>query len=59
MNSTIRIDLETFVPIHIIYRTVITKPGGGLEFREDIYGRDNKIWEALKAKGVVLGRETS
>jgi hypothetical protein len=38
---------------------VITKPGGGLEFREDIYGRDNKIWEALKAKGVVLGRETS
>lgn len=59
MNSTIRIDLETFVPIHIIYRTVITKPGGGLEFREDIYGRDNKIWDALKAKGVVLGQETS
>jgi L,D-transpeptidase YcbB len=53
-GTEIRIDLETPVPVHLIYRTAITKPGGGLEFRRDVYGRDAKIWEALKRKGVVL-----
>ena len=53
-GTEIRINLETPVPVHLIYRTAITKPGGGLEFRRDVYGRDAKIWEALKRQGVVL-----
>ena len=53
-GTEIRINLETPVPVHLIYRTAITKLGGGLEFRRDVYGRDAKIWEALKRQGVVL-----
>jgi hypothetical protein len=32
----------------------VTRPGGGLEFRRDVYGRDAKIWDALKLEGLVL-----
>ena len=52
--NRIKIELEKPVPIHLIYRTAITRPGGGLEYRKDIYGRDAKIWAALQAEGVVL-----
>ena len=58
-GTEIRINLETPVPVHLIYRTAITKLGGGLEFRRDVYGRDAKIWEALKRQGVVLRSITS
>ena len=50
-----RIDLETPVPVHLIYRTAVTTPKGGLEFRRDIYGRDARVWDALAAAGVALG----
>ena len=50
----IQIDLQNPVPVHLIYRTAVTIPGGGLEFRRDIYGRDTKIWDALQQEGVVL-----
>ena len=53
-KKEIKIELEKPIPIHLIYRTAITRPGGGLEFRKDIYGRDAKIWAALQAEGVVL-----
>ncbi|MEO0936639.1 MAG: L,D-transpeptidase family protein [Pseudomonadota bacterium] len=47
--------LDDPVPVHLIYRTAFTKPKGGLEFRRDVYGRDAKVWEALRREGVVLG----
>ena len=53
-----QIDLNIPVPVHLIYRTAITLPGGGLEFRRDIYGRDAKIWDALQLEGVVLNGDT-
>ena len=53
-EEEIQIDLHTPVRVHLIYRTAITLPGGGLEFRRDIYGRDAKIWVALQMEGVVL-----
>ena len=53
-KKKVQIDLESQVPVHLIYRTAITLPGGGLEFRRDIYGRDAKIWNALQLQGVVL-----
>ena len=49
-----KIDLETPVPVHLIYRTAISKPKGGMEYRRDIYGRDAKIFNALAKAGVVL-----
>lgn len=49
-----KVDLKVPVPVHLIYRTAITKPKGGMEYRRDIYGRDAKIFNALSKAGVVL-----
>jgi len=49
-----RVDLKTPVPVHLIYRTAIAKPKGGMEYRRDVYGRDAKIFNALSKAGVVL-----
>jgi len=57
-EDEVQIDLLNPVPVHLIYRTAVTIPGGGLEFRRDIYGRDTKIWEALQVEGVVLNDVT-
>lgn len=46
--------LDQPIPVHLIYRTAITMPRGGTEYRRDVYGRDAKIWSALAAAGVVL-----
>jgi murein L,D-transpeptidase YcbB/YkuD len=46
--------LASFVPVHLIYRTAVTKPTGGMTYRRDIYGRDAKILAALVGKGVVI-----
>jgi murein L,D-transpeptidase YcbB/YkuD len=48
------VPLEEHVPVHLIYRTAVSKPKGGMEYRRDIYGRDAKIWAALQNKGVQL-----
>ncbi|WP_417248959.1 L,D-transpeptidase family protein [Celeribacter sp.] len=48
------VPLETQVPVHIVYRTAVALPKGGMEYRRDVYGRDAKIWRALQDKGVQL-----
>ncbi|RBI84929.1 murein L,D-transpeptidase [Rhodosalinus halophilus] len=50
-----RVELETHVPVHLIYRTALTTPKGALHFRPDMYGRDARIWSALEARGVAIG----
>lgn len=56
LNSNVEtvIPLKEHVPVHLIYRTAVTKVGGGVEFRRDIYGRDAKIFSALQKAGVVI-----
>ena len=49
-----RVNLKQPVPVHIVYRTAIVSPGGRLNFRRDLYGRDAKIWQALQKEGVAL-----
>jgi murein L,D-transpeptidase YcbB/YkuD len=49
-----RVDLETPVPVHLIYRTALVNDRGGVEFRRDVYGRDADIWSALQNAGVSL-----
>jgi murein L,D-transpeptidase YcbB/YkuD len=49
-----RENLETPVPVHIVYRTSFTNVTGSLQFRRDIYGRDAKIWNALAREGVAV-----
>lgn len=46
--------LDEPVPVHLIYRTAISMPRGGTEYRRDVYGRDAKVWKALAAEGVAL-----
>ena len=49
-----RVNLETKVPVHIIYRTAFTDIRGKLNFRRDVYGRDALIWKALQKAGVEI-----
>ncbi|MBE0452058.1 MAG: L,D-transpeptidase family protein [Roseovarius sp.] len=49
------VNLKKHVPIHLIYRTAVTQAGGAVQYRDDIYGRDARIWEALERAGVRLG----
>lgn len=49
-----RVNLETPIPVHLIYRTAFTSPRGEVNFRRDVYGRDARIWDAMQAAGVVL-----
>ena len=49
-----RIVLEEQVPVHLIYRTAVTNARGHTEYRDDVYGRDALIWNALSKAGVAL-----
>lgn len=49
-----QVNLNTPVPVHIIYRTAFTNAKGPIQYRRDVYGRDAKIWKALANQGVVL-----
>ncbi|MBK1635624.1 L,D-transpeptidase family protein [Rhodovulum adriaticum] len=49
-----KVDLETPLPVHIIYRTAMSDPRGRMQYRRDIYGRDAAIFDALRAAGVAL-----
>ena len=51
-----QVNMETPVPVHLVYRTAFTNVEGELQFRNDIYGRDGRIWQALRAAGVEIGR---
>lgn len=50
-----QVDLDTPLPVHLVYRTAFTNVQGQLQFRPDIYGRDAQIWRALSAAGVEIG----
>lgn len=46
IEQTVR--LPEPIPIHILYWTAWVDPDGTINFRKDIYGRDNVLLEALK-----------
>jgi len=49
-----RVDLENPIPVHLVYRTAFISPKGRLNFRNDVYQRDVKIFNALVRAGVAL-----
>ncbi len=49
-----QVKLRKKVPVHIIYRTVFTQAQGHTNYRNDVYGRDARIWNALEQAGVSL-----
>jgi L,D-transpeptidase YcbB len=42
------IPFPTFIPVHLTYQTAFVDDQGKLEFREDIYGRDQALLAILK-----------
>ncbi len=49
-----RVNLEQKIPVHIIYRTATVPAKGPVQYRDDVYGRDAKVWDALQKAGVSL-----
>lgn len=49
-----RIDLETAIPVHIVYRTAWADSEGVMQYRADVYGRDRMVMDALLKAGVTL-----
>ena len=49
-----RVELDEEVPVHLIYRTAFTSEDGRLHHRDDVYGRDGRLWAALQRAGVPL-----
>lgn len=49
-----RIDLDTALPVHLVYRTAWVDHEGQAQFRHDIYGRDTLVMNALRNAGVTL-----
>ncbi len=45
-GATQRIDLPRKIPVHIVYATAFATDNG-IEFRTDVYGRDQKLYSAL------------
>lgn len=48
------LNIEKPVPVHLVYFTAWPDAKGRVEYRRDIYGRDAKLFAALKSAGVVL-----
>ena len=46
--------LDTQIPVHLVYRTAYTEAKGRVNYRDDIYGRDGRIWDELSRLGVKL-----
>jgi murein L,D-transpeptidase YcbB/YkuD len=42
------VTLRTPVPVYLLYRTVWVDEEGAPHFREDLYGRDRRLAEALR-----------
>jgi murein L,D-transpeptidase YcbB/YkuD len=49
-----RVDLDSPLPVHLVYFTAWPGARGQMTYRGDIYGRDAKLFEALEEAGVVL-----
>lgn len=48
------VELDRPVPVHIIYRTAWKDARGALQFRRDVYGRDEGVSRALEAAGAHI-----
>lgn len=49
-----QVDLDTPVPVHLLYNTAFMAEDGSIAYREDIYKRDRGVFEALLDAGVTV-----
>jgi L,D-transpeptidase YcbB len=48
-GSEININFPKFIPVHLTYQTAFVDETGKLQLREDVYGRDAKMFAILKS----------
>jgi len=58
-NQQTRVFLDDPVPVHLVYRTAFTSVEGRLNYRDDIYGRDARLYDALVRAGVASAGRSS
>lgn len=47
-----RLELQSPVPVHLVYFSAFPNADGVVTYRNDVYGRDAKLFEALKQAGL-------
>ncbi|HKT18173.1 MAG TPA: L,D-transpeptidase family protein [Stellaceae bacterium] len=53
-GETRRVALKQAIPVYVLYWTAFADPDGTVEFRDDLYGRDKRLAEALAARTARL-----
>jgi murein L,D-transpeptidase YcbB/YkuD len=51
------VSLDSSVPVHLVYFTAWPTARGQIGYRNDVYGRDGRLFEALSEAGVALTGE--
>jgi L,D-transpeptidase YcbB len=52
-GDTRRVPLAHSIPVYLLYWTAFVDPDGALEFRDDIYGRDQRLAVAMDARDAL------
>lgn len=56
-NQETSVSLDEKVPVHLVYFTAWPNARGQIGYRNDVYGRDARLFDALAKAGVVLPGE--
>lgn len=54
-----QVNLETQIPVHLVYWTAWITPEGRVNYRDDVYGRNTLLWQAMLDAGVAVRAVTS
>ena len=49
-----QVNLEQEIPVHIVYWTAWVDEDGTPQYRRDVYGRNGRLWDAMRAAGVEV-----
>ena len=52
------INLDVHVPVHLVYFTAFPNAHGVVTYRNDVYGRDGRLFDALQAAGLESAIKT-